>query len=345
MDLKNKSISDLTYQLVPFYNQKAASKTVSDLCKDNRFTKISAISQRDFHEIEQYFYDFLDDVPFIELSPLQPLGINTILAGVDNKKAIDTIRGMEVLSDATTALFLAAYVNYSAKNIVHVATHARTVRYQTFPVGSNFLPHFKVFAEVSISTQNQHFGEREVRYIAQHLFDELQILINIYEKEEHFIKSFDVNIGNLCFSRDLLLQYNNKQTDMHHRQSFDCLAQKLDLPAKIPVNEYLIQELKQYGLNKGFKILKIFLDYFEKFRIEKPYIKYYFDLTRSSGINYYRHIVYEIIGILKDGKQLFLADGGSNDWGIKISGDKQLFTVSSGIGTELLIQNCLPTRQ
>jgi hypothetical protein len=344
MDLKNKSISDLTYQLVPFYNQKAASKTVSDLCKDNRFTKISTVSQRDFHEIEQYFYDFLDDVPFVELSPLQPLGINTVLAGVDSKKAIDTIRGMEVLSDATTALFLAAYMNYSVKNIVRVATHTRTTRYQTFPIGSNFLPHFKVFAEVSIGTQNQHFGEKEVHYIAQHLLDELQILTNIYEKENHLIESFDVNIGNLCFSRDLLSQYNNEQISIHLRQSFDYLAKRLNLPEKIPIDEHLMQELKQYSFNKGFKILKIFLDYFEKFRIEKPYINYYLDLARSSGINYYRHIVYEIIGFLKDGKRLFLADGGSNDWGIKMSGNKQLFTVSSGIGTELLIQNCLTAR-
>lgn len=102
---KNISISDLAWNLVPYYGEKAEEKTFSDIKRHDRFTVSSKVSQRNFLMIEKFFQDYLGDVDFIELSPLQPLGINCVLAGTNGKKSIPTIRGQEINSDATTALF------------------------------------------------------------------------------------------------------------------------------------------------------------------------------------------------------------------------------------------------
>ena len=115
------------------------------------------------------------------------------------------------------------------------------------------------------------------------------------------------------------------------------------MPAQIALNNNTTNELKNLGFHNGIRILEMFLAtlFGQKDFYSNVNVSWLFDLSRSAGINYYRHIAYKITAVSNDGLELPIADGGSNDWGAKISNDKQLFTVSSGVGTELLIQNFL----
>jgi hypothetical protein len=62
------------------------------------------------------------------------------------------------------------------------------------------------------------------------------------------------------------------------------------------------------------------------------------DLRRIAGIGYYRHLCYHITAQNEQGEVLPIGDGGSTDWMEKVTGRKDLYCVSSGIGTELLGQ-------
>ena len=311
------SISDLTWNLVPYYGAKAERRTLSDIRRYDRFTISSRVSQKNFLIIEKFFQDYLNDVDFVELSPLQPLGVNCVLAKTNGKKIIPTIRGQEIISDATTALFLEAYKNMGSNKDIRLATNVRTVRPKIFNDESKFLPHFKVFAEITLGKQAPPFGKNN-------------------------IAGFKVYISNLFFLRNILSSVTERksQNDVVEAKN---IWEKLRLPAQIALNNNTTNELKNLGFHNGIRILEMFLAtlFGQKDFYSNVNVSWLFDLSRSAGINYYRHIAYKITAVSNDGLELPLADGGSNDWGAKISNDKQLFTVSSGVGTELLIQNFL----
>lgn len=339
---KNISISDLAWNLVPYYGEKAEEKTFSDIKRHDRFTVSSKVSQRNFLMIEKFFQDYLGDVEFIELSPLQPLGINCVLAGTNGKKSIPTIRGQEINSDATTALFLEAYRNLDSSEEIRLATNVRTIRPKIFDEKSKFLPHFKVFAEITIGRQVSHFGEKEVFMIARHLMDEIAILKSIRTKTKNNIAGFNVYISNLFFLKSMLSSMNERksQNDVIEAKR---IWEESGLPAQLVLDNNTVDELKTLGFHKGIRVLEIFLRvlFSQVDSYNDANVNWFFDLSRSAGINYYRHIAYKITAVSSDNLELPLADGGSNDWAAKISNDKQFFTVSSGVGTELLIQNFL----
>lgn len=339
---KNISISDLAWNLVPYYGEKAEEKTFSDIKRHDRFTVSSKVSQRNFLMIEKFFQDHLNDVEFVELSPLQPLGVNCVLAGTNGKKIIPTIRGQEINSDATTALFLEAYRNLNSSEEIRLATNVRTIRPKIFDEKSRFLPHFKVFAEITLGRQTSPFGKKEVLMIARHLIDEIAVLKSIRARTKNNIAGFNVYISNLFFLKNMLSSINERkgQNDMIEAKR---IWEESGLPAQLILNSDTASELKTLGFHKGIRVLEMFLrELFSQVDFHNDAnVNWFFDLSRSAGINYYRHIVYKITAVSSDNLELPIADGGSNDWGIKISNDKQIFTVSSGVGTELLIQNFL----
>ena len=337
------SVSKLAWKLVPIYSEKISDRKVSDLIKTNRFVIPSEVPQRSYAKVESLFYDYFDEVDFVELSPLQPLGINHVLAKTDGKNAIPTIRGQEVISDATTALFMEAYNRYmdSTSNLKRLATHVRTVRPQIFNKESRFLPHFKVFAEVSVGRQTSPFGAREVATIATHLTDELTMLDTICSCLPNRVIGINAYISNQIFAREIARKLGDSIDSLHLMDSARKVWEDLKMPRHLSLDVDLISVLETLGFNKGLKITKMFLDELNGRGFNSRHVKFVFDLSRTEGINYYKHIAYKITAIRDDDLELPLADGGSNDWGTKMSHDKQIFTVSSGIGTELFIKNFL----
>ena len=347
MDFGKISVSDLTYELIPYVGKKAEEKSAKDLLRENRFTKSSEVSQRDFSDIEQVLYRAFSTIDFIELSPLQPLGINCFLANTNGKKLIPTIRGQEVNSDATTSLFLEAFRRFQNTRL-DLATNVRTVRPKIFSAESKFLSHFKVFGWVTIDYQNRPFGINEVAIIQQHLFGELEALFALCKNNNYNIKTLNVAISNLVFAEELVrLNTGSITTTNHQKNDFEQVIKNLgnnflNEYNHLALNDQLVAKLKTLGIEKGFKILKMFMDIFNNALtpLSPAYkVNFYFDLTRSAGLNYYRHICYSIIGINECGEKIPLGDGGSTNWAAKMSDNKQLLTVASGLGTEVLIRN------
>lgn len=347
MELEKCSVSELAYKLVPYIGKKAEEKGRGDLLRYDRFTESSVVSQREFAAVESFFFKKFDKTDFVELSPLQPLGLNCFLAETNGKKIVPTIRGQEVNSDATTALFLEAFRRFNGQYI-DLATNVRTVRPKIFPAESKFLTHFKVFADVTIGIQRKPFGLNEILGIRDHLFKELDVLHAIGGSSKYSLRSIDVKISNVIFMNELLNMLTPDSCLVEHKknsleQALKHLGGKnLDKNWCLNINEDLLNSLKRLGMRKGLKILEMFLEASRSFLNtwnQEPLVHFYFDLSRSAGIDYYRHICYSIIGTTCQGEKIPLGDGGSTDWATKLSGNKQLFTVTSGIGTEVLVRN------
>lgn len=340
MKLEKLSLSKLAWQLVPIYGEKAEQRGVADIKKDDRFTVSSNVSQQAFLTVETILQTQLSGVEFVELSPLQPLGLNCFLADADGKKSVATVRGQEVLADSTTALFLESYRR--DPNFMHdlrLATNVRTVRPQIFSEESKFLPHFKVFAEVSVGRQRTPFGQIEVETIARHLADELKILLEIRRQIPNRLHGINVYISDLFLLRERVLP--NKKSQGNAVALVRNYWRNSGLPAHLEFNDELEANLEQLGFARGLRVLEMFRTAFLNQAPQSDGLHYYFDLSRSDGANYYRHIAYKVTAVNQDNFELPLVDGGSNDWGKDMSYNKQVYTVSSGIGTELLIQNYL----
>ena len=341
MNFNHMSISDLAWKLVPLYGGRAEIKTVSDIKREDRFVMASQVSQREFLRVENLLQRYFEELDFVELSPLQPLGLNCVLANTNGKKLIPTVRGQEVNSDATTALFLEAYRRYGGEDL-RLATNVRTVRPKVFSEESKFLTHFKVFAEVSIGRQSHPFGLKDVATIIKHLTDEVGAIVYILSECSNSAKELRIYISDFALLGGVFSGgFDNGKNTVDEVANF--LASS-NLPKVLPIDEQLLTILSGLGFVRGMKILEMTLGELSRKYVEpssKIAIKYFLDLSRSAGFGYYKHIVYKITAVDDSGLELPLADGGSNDWGSKMLYNKQIYTVSSGIGTEILIQNYL----
>ena len=99
------SSSDLTTLLLSVAAKRAGAVTAGrllSLSAGDRFTRAAAGDARVLTALEHRLWQLLPErFEAIELSPLAPLGIFLALAGVAQNRVVTTMRGSEVVSDAT----------------------------------------------------------------------------------------------------------------------------------------------------------------------------------------------------------------------------------------------------
>ncbi|MCL5113187.1 MAG: hypothetical protein M1554_01755 [Patescibacteria group bacterium] len=339
--------NDLLSLLTIASEKRSATVSTHDIMNGNRFHEPSLVSQRDFHWLEGVIMDSLDDnVDFVELSPLQPFGINKVLANTNQKNIVSTLRRSEANSDATTALFRVALQRFGSLlyggDFVRIASNIRTVRAQTFDKNTKFLPHFKVFGEASVGKQNSQFGSRELDLLLEHLGTEVDIIDKLASSERSNISNIQIRLGNLALLEDLANR-GRVNIDEARRNTISpdynlINEQKIDIPEYISLATPAIgTALKAMGFKRGVKITEIVKQKIEEKRPDLiPRIQLH--LGRIAGIGYYKHICYKIAASNNQDINIPIADGGTTGWATKVSQDKQLFSVVSGIGTELVCQ-------
>jgi len=89
------SCSDLQSVLTLMSERRARQVNARSVVSGNRFHQPAEVSQRRFHEVEAVIFAMLEDVEFVELSPVQPFGINTVLADISAKNVVSALRGCE----------------------------------------------------------------------------------------------------------------------------------------------------------------------------------------------------------------------------------------------------------
>lgn len=178
--------TDLTSLLLEVYRQQAQQRSAAQVLSEyqqNRFVKPAHVNPRQLLRWEAHLYDTLpEDVDVLELSPVTPLGSCSVVAGVDQNWSVATVRGMEVVSDATNVLALEAATRRQSllknqpksKEVVHLGASHRLLRPQ-IPFIPGVSTHFNLFCMVSAG-RDQGSGRFEFEHILRHLNIQLTAL-------------------------------------------------------------------------------------------------------------------------------------------------------------------------
>lgn len=164
--------TDLTTLLMSVATSRATRVTPGRLLSSSardRFTRPAGSDPRAVAALEARLWQLLPaNFEGLELSPLAPLGISSALAGVAQSRVISTVRGSEVVSDATNVLALeAARGRRAGSDEVHLAASHRVLRAQRFG-DSSASAHFRLFNLVS-STRDRGSGAAQAALLLEHL--------------------------------------------------------------------------------------------------------------------------------------------------------------------------------
>lgn len=149
--------TDLQSLLLEVYRLRSSQLSPSAVLasyESNRFVQPSAVPMAQFLKWEQVALSQLpQEFETLVLSPVCPLGTNSVVASIDQNWSVATVRNTEAVSDSTNVLALECAIrrrallraNPRSSEPVHLATSHRLLRAQHFQ-GPQLLSHFSAFA-------------------------------------------------------------------------------------------------------------------------------------------------------------------------------------------------------
>jgi hypothetical protein len=182
--------TDLQSVLLEVYRLLAHRRNPSAVLADyatDRFVRPSTISPMILLEWEITAFSVLpSEFQAVALSPVCPLGTNSVIASVDQNWALSTIRNTEVVSDSTNVLALECALqrseilrtNPKSKTAVHLAASHRLLRTQQYN-NPNATPHFSAFALCSAG-QDQGNLQFELSTLVLHITFYLRALSALF---------------------------------------------------------------------------------------------------------------------------------------------------------------------
>ncbi|HWR60115.1 MAG TPA: hypothetical protein VN580_00800, partial [Clostridia bacterium] len=191
--------SELNSLLLELYKLKAEELTPAELLNgyiSNRFVQPSGTNPREYLQLEEDLYRIAEAYSFIpvELSPVAQLGTCSVIATVNQNKVLSSLRGTEVMADATNALALHICSlkkdGQEENDPLQFCTSHRLIRAQRFDT-PGFSAHFKIFCMVSSSRDTGSYGF-EKQYLLEHIMTYREIfgqLFHIGQIKVKLIKS------------------------------------------------------------------------------------------------------------------------------------------------------------
>ena len=149
--------TDLQSLLLEVYRQRTLRRSPSDVLSDyetNRFVRPATIAPSRLHDWGRVAFSQLPpEFQLLALSPVCPLGTNSVVATVDQNWAVSTIRNTEVVSDSSNVLALECAVRRrqllrtqpKSTAQVHLAASHRLLRAQRYK-DPRLLSHFSALA-------------------------------------------------------------------------------------------------------------------------------------------------------------------------------------------------------
>lgn len=338
--------SQLQSLLLYIFQQRSQEVDASKIVKNSErqpFIEPSSFDQRVFHDLESIVFSVLPDHFFsMELSPVNPFGLNAGLTKISQKNIMSTGRNTEVIADATTALALqiARQRKQLPNKEVHLATNQRTLRSQQYEKASGFTSHFKVFAMCSAG-RNEGSEIFESRVLYDHLSTYLKFLQGLnnsgIEVNDIAVAIADIRISEKIIAKNEL---NRKEIGRHTRERelrpMNEVESRL-LPYYGNLDELDQQVVVDYGIENNVYTLRRYGEILlTQLRREFPNVHFVFEMGRTGGIGYYQDIVVKIEAINSQGQKFQIADGGFVDWTQKLLSNKKERLLTSGIGTEYI---------
>lgn len=344
---ENLTWKDLHTLLLYSFEKRIKNITPADVMKnyaENRFSTIADVNPKDITEIDKMLYSLLpQSFSAIELSPVNPIGVNTVLTALDPKITLATIRNMEVVGDPGMALAIeCAHRRRLARTKkdateTHLATSHRSLRMQNFPKKSGFTSHFKAFALASGARDLIGYNSFELRSLSSHL----QIWLDFISRSSEIgykINNVSIIISDIRIIEKLILDgrinkeealCRTKDPTFHPFQLYSInLPSQINCAKDIPITH---PELETYIRELQFTEQKII----EPLKSKYPFAHFSFDLERCSGKGYYSGLCYRITAENSSNNKYSLAGGGVCDWTKKLLQSKKEHLITSGFGTEL----------
>jgi hypothetical protein len=310
------SPSDLQSVMLELARRRTARRSAADIVEQYGHDGTVGADSQDARTLGRLAMAAFDAVPTyeaVELSPVEPLGVNTVLAGLDQSMVLATTRATEVVADPTVALALHAAVRRrGGLDPVRMCACHRVLRPQSSNPSAR--RHFRLFALVSAArSQADHVSE--VAAMREHVQAYIAIAAAAREMGapiDHLV----VRVSDTDIHRALVAEEIAVKADVAHPRDAMPGGTARRLGRRLRRLEAAVEALvPAAGASDDTRVLV--------------------DLTRTEGVNYYSGLQLRIDAV-HDGVWREVADGGSVDWMAKLLSDRheQLFT--SGAGLERL---------
>lgn len=302
----------------------------------------SKIDPRIYNEISNIFFDAVsNDFECIELSPISPLGLNSVLTATNQNNVLSAARNSEVISDSAIAMALeCAYRKKVLKEkTINLASSTRILRTQSYSKGkkAHWNQHFRACSLIS-SFRNS--GDKLFKMLVFQIHNWLNVLENLKENLE--IEKINLNLCYIPLIMEIFSTHNidmnsvlsntvNPEFDIFHSYEINLpniIGSEKDLDLLKSSQDYLISIKNTYNMLNNYIITPLMANHKQ--------VNFNLQLNRKSGLTYYDNICFELEVVFKNEKSLVLVDGGINDWIGKILSDSKEKCITSGMGIEYL---------
>ena len=177
---------DLQSLLLEVYRKRAQPLTPGHLLQQyeqNRFVQPAAVNPKHLLEFDRLAYSVLpSSFELLELSPVCPLGTNSVVAPVHQDNAVATIRNTEVCSDSTNVLALECarrrqgiYRSMGHPEVDTKLCASHRLLRPHLPDDPASFPHFRIFSLCTAGRDKGSYGF-EVAALREHLEFYLRLL-------------------------------------------------------------------------------------------------------------------------------------------------------------------------
>lgn len=199
------TISELQSLLLEVYKRKTAALDPKDIYQDylqNRFVHSSSVSPKMFLRFDETAFASLPkEFATLELSPLAPLGMCSVLAPVHQNNVVSTLRHSEVLADATSLLAMECARKRKtlltgtprSKEEIKLAASHRVARAQSFDF-EGYTAHFRIFS-LCTAGRGEENSAFEIRNITEHVHFYLGLLRKLFD--HNHIRRIEVKLFDL----------------------------------------------------------------------------------------------------------------------------------------------------
>jgi len=348
------SMRDLQSLLLNVYRDRVDQIRIYDVIRqyqENRFVQPCDISQKEFLMLDHLAYSILPEefVP-IELSPVNPLGLNKVLTKISQNTILSTVRNIEVIADVGTALTL-EYMRrrelltgaLKGNVSINLCASQRVIRLQQFTKESGFTPHFRILA-LCTGGKDTGYESFKIETVTKHIAFYLDLLRLL---NENGYRTIEINVAFADIRIiENMIQYFHVDREEVMRNTQNPLFRpfklySIELPEAVNnLSEITSQDVKRYQIKKSISLLtKAQEKALKPLNIKHPNVNFRFDLERVAGIGYYQDLCFKITAKNSKGQEFPLVDGGFLDWAQKLLTDQREKLLISGFGSELFCRN------
>ncbi len=163
---------------------RAAARRPADLMEQwdrDRFVQPAIVDQRSLVEVDRHLLAAASAFESMELSPVAPLGVCSVMGLTSQNKVLSALRGTEVVSDPTNVLALecARRLRRDRETVVRLATSHRCVRAQEIPKVRGFTANFRIFCLASAGLERQSHA-----FVVDALAEQVTVMLNALDRLE-----------------------------------------------------------------------------------------------------------------------------------------------------------------